>query len=75
MSSGKSGQPLSLIQSHHRIPAFGERQRHLPGAASNLQNATVGWDCRKGNNVLDNVFWVARPHLVIELGRVIELAR
>jgi hypothetical protein len=33
----------------------------------------MGGERRKGNNVLDNLFGVARPHLVIELCRVIEL--
>jgi hypothetical protein len=73
MLYGKRGQPLSLVYGNHRIPPFGERERHLPRATSELEDPAIGRERRKGNDVLDNLFRVAWPHLIIELCRVIEM--
>jgi hypothetical protein len=45
----------------------------LPRAASDLEDAGMGRERRKGNDVLDNLFRVVRPYLVIKLCRIIEL--
>jgi hypothetical protein len=45
----------------------------LPRATSDLEDPALGRERRKGNDVLDSLFRVALPHLVIELCRIIEL--
>jgi len=73
MLGGQRGQPLTLIQGDYCIPPLRERECHLPRAASDLEDAGMWRERRKGNDVLDNLFRVARPYLIIELCRIIEL--
>src|SRR5262245_20868220 len=75
MLGGKSRQLLSSVYGKHRIPAFGKRERHLPRATPNLEDTAIGGERRKGNDLLNDLLGVARPHLVIDLGDVIELTR
>ena len=53
MLSSQRSQPLALIQGDHGIPALGEREGHLSRATSNLEDPALGWERRKGNDVLD----------------------
>jgi hypothetical protein len=73
MLGGQSGEPLALVYGKHNIPPLGERERHLPRATPDLEDTSVGGERRKSDDALDDLFWVARSHLVIELGRIIEL--
>jgi hypothetical protein len=73
MLGSQRGQPLALIQGDHCIPPLGEREGHLSCATSDLEDPAMDRERRKGNDVLDNLFRIARPYLVIELCRIIEL--
>jgi hypothetical protein len=52
---------------------LGELEGHLSCATSDLEDPAMDRERRKGNDVLDNLFRIARPYLVIELCRIIEL--
>ena len=62
-----------MIQGDHCIPPLGEREGYLPRTTADLKDPALRRERRKGNDVLDNLFRVAQPYLVIELCRVIEL--
>lgn len=62
-----------LIQGDYCIPPSGEREGHLPRATSDLEDPALSRERRTSNDMLDNLFRVAWPHLGIELCRIIEL--